>query len=47
MQSGQTPLYIASFHGHQKCAQLLIKAGANINVPKPVSMTMYMHAHIS
>ncbi len=38
VQSGATPLWVASFSGHLKCMQLLIDAGANIDVPKEVSV---------
>ncbi len=38
VQSGETSLYAASFYGHQKCLELLIDAGANINVPEEVSV---------
>jgi ankyrin repeat protein len=30
--NGYTPLHNASTHGHDKCVDLLIKAGANPNV---------------
>ena len=39
MQWRLTPLWMASFEGHQKCAELLIEAGANVDVPVEVSMT--------
>ena len=38
-QHGESPLYAASFNGHQKCVHLLIEAGANVDVPKEVSVT--------
>ncbi len=38
VQSGQTPLYSASFSGHQQCIELLIDAGASVDVPKEVSV---------
>ncbi len=38
VQFGETPLYAASFNGHKKCVELLIDAGANIDVPKRVSV---------
>ncbi len=37
VQVGQTPLYVACFCGHQKCVELLINAGANVDTPKEVS----------
>ncbi len=36
MQLGQTPLWAASFYGHQKCVELLIDAGANVDVQEKV-----------
>ncbi len=44
IQYGQTPLWIASFYGHQKCMELLIDAGADVNEKDEVSV---VHAHIS
>ena len=38
LQDGHTPLWAASFHGHQICAQLLIEAGAHVNAPKQVRL---------
>ncbi len=44
MQAGQTPLYIASFNGHQKCTELLINAGANVDVTtEEVSVSSCTH----
>ena len=43
VQSGETPLWGASFYGHQKCMELLIDAGANIDVPREVSVSSYIH----
>ena len=35
----ESPLWVASFDGHHKCVHLLIEAGANVDVPKRVSVT--------
>ncbi len=43
VQSGETPLLVASFEGHQKCMELLIDAGANVDVPQKVSVSSYLH----
>ncbi len=43
VQSGATPLWTASFHGHQKCMELLIDAGANVDVPNEVSVSSCTH----
>ena len=43
VQSGATPLWTASFSGHQKCMELLIDAGANVDVPKEVSVSSCTH----
>ena len=43
VQEGETPLWTASFHGHQKCMELLIDAGANVDVPKEVSVSSCTH----
>ena len=43
VQLGETPLWTASFHGHQKCMELLIDAGANVDVPKEVSVSSCTH----
>ena len=33
----------ASYYGCQKCVELLVEAGANVNVPKNVSVTSCTH----
>ncbi len=38
LQTGGSPLYSASFYGHQKCVQLLLEAGAIIDVQTNVSV---------
>ena len=40
-------MWVASFDGHQKCVNLLIEAGANVDVPKEVSVTTQSCTHIS
>ncbi len=40
IQLGQSPLISASYYGHQKCAGLLIDAGANVDMQKEVSSCM-------
>ena len=44
VQSGETPLWTASFDGHQKCMELLIDAGANVDVPQEVSVSSCTHS---
>ena len=39
MQWGESSLWSASFYGHQRSVALLIEAGANVDVPKEVSVT--------
>ena len=46
VQSGETPLWAASFYGHQKCMELLIDAGANVDVPKEVSVSSCTHISV-
>ncbi len=43
VQSGQTPVWKASFNGHQKCLELLIDAGANVDVLSEVSVSSCTH----
>ena len=38
IQWRQTPVFLASFKGHQKCVKLLINAGANVDLQKAVSV---------
>ncbi len=38
LQYGESPLYSASFNGHQKCVQLLLEAGAIVDVQTNVSV---------
>ena len=43
VQSGVTPLLVASFYGHQKCMELLIDAGANVDLPTEVRISSCTH----
>ena len=47
LQYGQTPVWTASFNGHQKCVHLHIEAGANVDVPREVSVAAQSRTHIS
>ncbi len=40
VQEGATPLWTASFYGHHKCMELLIDAGANVDVLEEVSVSI-------
>ena len=42
-QWGETALWKASFYGHQKCVELVVEAGANVDVPNNVSVTSCTH----
>ena len=39
VQWGESPIWLASFNGHEECVDQLIKAGANVDVPQEVSVT--------
>ena len=39
VQWGESPIWLASLGGHEKCVDQLIKAGANVDAPKEVSVT--------
>ena len=42
-QFGQTPLYLASFYGHQNYVELLIQTEVNVDVPQKVNiMLLYL-----
>ncbi len=38
VQSGESPLWIASFSGHHTCVELLINASAIVDIPSEVSV---------
>ncbi len=38
LQWRQSSLWLASFNGHQKCVQLLLEAGAIVDVQEEVSV---------
>ena len=38
-QWGESPLWLASLKGQQKCVELLIEARANVDKPQEVSVT--------
>ena len=38
VQWGESPIWTASLGGQEKCVDQLIKAGANVDVPKDVSV---------
>ncbi len=46
VQLGQTPLWTASVSGHQKCMELLINAGANVDIPNEVSVSSFIYTHL-
>ena len=43
VQSGQSPLWVASGDGHLKCVELLINAGANVDMQDEVSVSNCTH----
>jgi len=46
-QKGQTPLMIACDHGFEKIAELLIHAGADVNIPNNVSEEWYYRGTVT
>ena len=46
VQKGVTPLLMASSRGRQKCAELLIEAGADVDMPDKVRLTCYTHFNV-
>ncbi len=40
VQWKQSPVFLASFKGHHKCVDLLINAGANVDLQKAVSVSL-------
>ena len=47
VQWGTSPIWTASFHGHDKCVQLLIEAGAIIDLPEEPWVSVAAFVHIS
>ena len=43
VQWGQSPLWFASLYGHLKCVELLIDAGAQVDVQEEVSVSSCTH----
>ena len=43
VQLGQSPLWSASYDGHLKCVELLIDAGANVDMQEEVSVSICTH----
>ena len=41
LQSGETPLHLASWRGNDKIVQVLIQSGADVNI---VNIASYYHA---
>ena len=39
----ETPLYVASKHGHNQIVELLIAAGANVNIVSEVSYQLHIN----
>ena len=37
VQWGETPIYVASLYGHDKVVEVLLTAGADVNLPNKVS----------
>ncbi len=46
LQTGQSPLWVASFYGHLKCVELLLGGGANVDVQNVVSVTIAVHIYL-
>ncbi len=46
LQSGESPLWTASFDGHQKCVELLINAGSNVDMLNKVSVSSCTHLRV-
>ncbi len=46
VQSGESPLWTASFDGHQKCVELLINAGSIVGMQNEVSVSSCTHLRV-
>ena len=42
-----TRLIYANINGHHKCVELLMKAGADVNIPDTKGLTALMHASVN
>lgn len=40
-QDGKTCLHVAVWRGHEEVVELLVKAGADVNIPDSVSAKLY------
>ena len=43
LQTGESPLWTASFHGYLKCVELLLEGGASVDVQEEVNVTIAVH----
>ena len=47
LQSGSTPLHMASWKGHKEVVNILLEAGSNRNIQNSVSSFTYAYAYTS
>ncbi len=47
IQTGNTPLYMASQYGHKEVAQLLLHSGVQSDIPLKVSTTSKLLSYIN